>query len=154
MSAAKLFSILDRVQTAEVLNDGFKNSIIDAVASYAQAPSSNINDTYALLSFLQKVCDESTKLLKEQLISHINATGDRQTSYGQSILFRNTNKWNFNDNADALRHYKTVQNAEATYKATTDIIKKQCEEALKQNLPTPVPLQSVTVAVVISPIKD
>lgn len=153
MSVTKIFSILDRIPQAEVLNDGFKNAIVDAIVSYNQSSNANINDTYAVAAFLKKVCDDVLAATKEQLINHVNATGDNKTSFGQQITFRTTHNYDFDVDPNMAVLAKAVKNANANYKEAKAVLKKQCEDAVANGQTPPVPVLPPDIAVVVTPNK-
>lgn len=150
MSVTKIFSILDRIPQAEVLNDGFKNTIVDAIIGYAQTPNANINDTYAVATFLKKVCEDVLSGTKQQLINHVNATGDNKTSFGQNVTFRTTYKYDYDTDPNMSVLAKAVKNATANYNESKAILKKSCDDAVANGQTPPVPALPPEIAVVVT----
>lgn len=153
MSVTKIFSILDRIPQAEVLNDGLKNNVVDAIMAYTQNPNANINDVYSVLSFLGKVCDDVISGSKQQLINHVNTTGDNKTSFGQKITFRTEYPFDYNKDPNMSRLDKVVKNATAEYSESKAILKKACETATAAGQTPPVPSLPPKISVVVVPEK-
>ncbi|MSP70537.1 MAG: hypothetical protein EXR20_09710 [Bacteroidetes bacterium] len=149
---SKLFQIIDRIPSAEILNDGFKNSIVDELNEYIQAPKTNINDTYALLTFLKKVCEDSLELTKPMLLEYLKNTSYNQTKYNQYITLQETKVWDYGANKMAERAMEDKKTSDAKLAAIKSVIKKNCEMQLNSGEKTEVPLIATTIAVYVKPI--
>ena len=149
---SKLFQIIDRIPSAEILNDGFKNSIVDELNEYIQAPKTNINDTYALLTFLKKVCEDSLELAKPMLLEYLKNTSYNQTKYNQYITLQETNVWDYGADKMAAREIEINNTSNSKLAAIKSVIRKNCEMQLNSGEQTQVPLTTTTIAVYVKPI--
>ena len=149
---SKLFQIIDRIPSAEILNDGFRNSIVDELNDYIQAPKTNINDTYALLTFLQKVCKDSLELAKPMLLEYLKNTSYNQTKYNQYITLQETNVWDYGADKMAAREIEINNTSNSKLAAIKSVIRKNCEMQLNSGEQTQVPLTTTTIAVYVKPI--
>ena len=149
---SKLFQIIDRIPSAEILNDGFRNSIVDELNDYIQAPKTNINDTYALLTFLKKVCEDSLELAKPMLLEYLKNTSYNQTKYNQYITTQETKVWDYGADKMAERAMEDKKTSDAKLAAIKSVIKKNCEMQLNSGEQTQVPLIATTIAVYVKPI--
>ncbi len=99
MSVAKIFTILQNVESEEAFTDKLRDQISGELVLYKNRNPDNINDLYAVLDFLEKICQQTKGIIEKDVIYRIDKTKDVLTSFSQEIVVEASKKWDLESNA-------------------------------------------------------
>ena len=130
MSVAKIFSIFQKIESAESFTDQLRDSISTDLIQYKNKNPDNINDLYAIADFLGRICEQTKKVLEDDVVFRIDKTKDSLTSFNQRIDINYDRVWQYEGDPTYFLELQAKKNQDVKLSRIESGLKKECEQAL------------------------